>query len=112
MLQGSHVSGWVVTHAEACPRDPSVIGRAQASLRLGHAQAYSRRITAMLRRRNLNAEETETVLANLANMLRTGWTNYETCERAILSALAFADMDRMDVESILNSFLTHESLRC
>lgn len=103
ILQGSHDSGWVVTHADACPK---------GSVRHGHAQALAHRVMSVLRRKDSTADETMQALSNLGALLRTGWTNREACERIILKAHAFADLDRIEVEMLLDGCLTQEGMHC
>lgn len=103
ILQGSHDSGWVVTHADACPK---------GSVRQGYAQALARRAMSVLRRKDSTADEITTTLVNLGALMRTGWTNREACERIILNAVVFADADRVDVEMMLDNYLTEEWSRC
>lgn len=101
-VQGSHTSGWTVTH-DACPR---------GSVRHGHAQAFARRVTTVLRRKSSTADDVNEALTGLAALMRTGWTSRENCEKTILKAPAFSDLDRLEVEEILSSYLTHEGTRC
>jgi hypothetical protein len=101
-VQGSHASGWTVTH-DVCPR---------GSVRHGHAQAYARRTVATLRHRNSDADDITEALRGLAALMRTGWTSRENCEKIILKAPAFVDLDRLEVEEILDQCLTQEGTRC
>jgi|EndMetStandDraft_8_1072994.scaffolds.fasta_scaffold858720_2 hypothetical protein len=101
-VQGSHASGWTVTH-DVCPR---------GSVRHGHAQAYARRVMGVLRRKESTATDISEALAGLAALMRTGWTSREGCEKVILRAPAFSDLDRLEVEEILNRSLSEEGTRC
>lgn len=102
VVQGSHASGWTVTH-DVCPR---------GSVRQGHAQAYAHRTVAALRRRNSTADDITEALSGLAALMRTGWTSRENCEKIILRAPAFGGLDRLEVEEILDRCLTQEGMRC
>jgi hypothetical protein len=102
IVQGSHASGWTVTH-DVCPR---------GSVRHGHAQAYARRVVVALRRKESTSEDITEALNGLAALMRTGWTSRENCEKIILSAGAFRDLDRLQVEEILANYLTQEGTRC
>ncbi|AXH66182.1 hypothetical protein SEA_SATIS_21 [Streptomyces phage Satis] len=102
IVQGSHASGWTVTH-DACPR---------GSVRHGHAQAYARRVVSVLRRKSVTADDLTESLNGLAALVRTGWTSRESCEKIILSAEAFQDMDRLAVEDILAERLSQVGSRC
>lgn len=101
-VQGSSASGWNVTH-DSCPRE---------SVRHGHAQAYARRVLSVLRRRDSPADDVTQALVGLAALMRTGWTSRESCERMVLQAAVFQDLDRLSVEEILNDCLVREGTRC
>lgn len=101
-IQGSSTSGWTVIHA-ACPR---------GSVRHGHAQAYARRVLGVLRRKDSSAADISNALTGLAALMRTGWTSRESCERMILQAGAFRDLDRLGVEEILSEYLAFEGSSC
>lgn len=95
-------SGWSVTHEFACPRD---------AIRHGHARAHTRRILDLLDRPTVPRQVIADCVDALAQLVRTRWASRESCERAILSARAFADVDRLAVEEILHRFLPEDS-RC
>jgi hypothetical protein len=100
--QGSHTSGWTVTH-DVCPR---------GSVRHGHAQAYARRVMGALRRQESTTTDITEALIGLASLMRTGWTSREGCEKVILRAPAFHDLDRLEVEEVLNRYFSEEGTRC
>lgn len=81
-------------------------------MRHGHAQAYARRVLGVLRRKDSSADDITEALSGLAALMRTGWTSRESCERMILQAGAFQDLDRLGVEEVLNDYLTHERSHC
>lgn len=62
----------------------------------------------VLRRKNSPADDVTGALTGLSSLMRTGWTSRESCERMILQAGAFRDLDRLSVEDILNDYLTPE----
>jgi len=93
-------SGWSVTHSDACPRN---------SVRHGHARAHTRRALALLNRATAPADDVRYAIDLLSELVRTRWTTRESCEKALLSARAFRDMDRLEVEGILQSFLPENS---
>jgi len=101
-VQGSHASGWTVTH-DVCPK---------SRIRHGHAQAYARRITRMLRHKGSTADDITEALNGLAALMRTGWISRESCEKIILRTPAFSDLDRLQVEEILTYHLSEEGTRC
>lgn len=101
-VQGSHTSGWTVTH-DVCPK---------GSARHGHAQAYARRVSITLRRKDSTADDITEALTGLAALMRTGWTARESCEQVILRAPVFHDLDRLQVEEVLNSYFSEEGTRC
>ena len=101
-VQGSHASGWTVTH-DACPK---------GKIRQGHAQAYAHRMTVKLRRKNSTADDITEALTGLAALMRTGWASRESCEKIILRAPAFSELDRLQVEEILTYHLSEEGTRC
>lgn len=101
-VQGSGESGWTVIHA-ACPR---------SSVRHGHAQAYARRVLGVLRRTDSSADDINEALVGLVALMRTGWTSRESCERMILQAEVFRDLDRLGVEEILSDYLACERSSC
>lgn len=101
-VQGSGVSGWTVIHT-ACPR---------GSVRHGHAQAYARRVLGVLRRKDASPVDITEALSGLSALMRTGWTSRESCERMILQAGAFQDLDRLAVEDILGDYLAFEGSNC
>lgn len=98
-------SGWDVTHADACPRGAQDDG----SVRHGHAQAYTRRVMAVLRRRDATFEEILEAVDGLSALARTRWTSVETCERILLASQALNGMDRLQAEEILGHLLLEES---
>lgn len=97
-------SDWGVTHNGACPR-----GEEQASIRRGHAQAYSRRVIGLLNHAEASADDIQEAVGGLAALVRTQWTSVQTCERILLHSPALASMDRMSVEEILSGLLLEES---
>lgn len=101
-VQGSHTSGWTVTH-DVCPK---------GSTRHGHAQAYARRVSLVLRRKDSTTDDITEALNGLAALMRTGWTSRESCERVILKAPVFCDLDRLQVEEVLNRHFSEEGTRC
>lgn len=101
-VQGSHASGWTVTH-DVCPKSKA---------RQGHAQAYAHRTVKTLRQGNSTADDITRALNGLAALMRTGWTSRENCEKIILKAPAFGGLDRLEVEEILARCLTQEGTRC
>ena len=103
ILRGSKAAGWVVTHADACPK---------STIRHGHAQAYARRVVSVLRRKNSTADEIEDALTSFNDLVRTGWVKRGACERIILSSPAFAHMDRVEIEMFLDRRLVHQESHC
>jgi len=101
-VQGSHTSGWTVTH-DVCPK---------GSQRHAHAQAYARRVSLTLRRKNSTTDDITEALMGLASLMRTGWTSRESCEKVILRAPVFSDLDRLMVEDVLNRYFSEEGTRC
>lgn len=65
-----------------------------------------------LRRKNSTADDITEALNGFAALMRTGWTSREKCETVILRAPAFSDLDRLQVEEILNLHLSQEGTRC
>ncbi len=103
-VQGSHTSGWTVTH-DVCPNKGNAV-------RQGHAHAYARRASLALRRRDSTTDDVTEALNGLAVLLRTGWTARKSCEQIILKAPAFRDLDRLEVEEVLNRYFSEEGTRC
>lgn len=95
-------AGWSVTHEGGCPRDV---------IRRDRARARTERVVNLLDRPMISAEDLAECVGALAELTRAGWATRESCERAILSARALRNMDRLEVEEILYRFLTEDS-RC
>lgn len=102
VVRGSRATGWVVTHAEACPRN---------SVRHGYARARLRSIMVVLNRTSLTDAEVTEAVASLAELVRTRWTSPKGFEKVVLSSRAFSGLDRLEVEEILQRFLP-ETSRC
>jgi hypothetical protein len=66
----------------------------------------------MLRHKGSTADDITEALNGLAALMRTGWTSRESCEKIILRAPAFSDLDRLQVEEILTYHLSEEGTRC
>lgn len=98
-------TGWGVTHADACPRGLSDNG----SIRHGHAQAYARRVMALLRRPNATIDDIEEAVRGMVALLRTGWVKQATCERILLNSKALEGRDRLEAEGFLHQLLPEES---
>lgn len=98
-------SGWSVTHSNACPREMHKDG----SVRIGYAQAYTRRVFAVLRRSDATFEEILEAVDGLSALARTRWTSIETCRRHLLASPALAGMDRLGAEEILEHLVLEGS---
>ncbi len=102
IVQGSHTSGWTVTH-DSCPRE---------TVRHGHAQAYARRTVTTLRRHGLSASEAHEALQDLVRLLRTGWTTPRGFERVFLASAPVKNLDRLEAEELLERYLVQEGQHC
>lgn len=100
IVRGSRATGWVVTHAEACPRN---------SVRHGYARAHLRGIMVVLNRTSVTNREVDDAVGSLAELVRTRWTSPKGFEKVILSSRAFSGMDRLEVEEIIQRFLPESS---
>jgi hypothetical protein len=67
---------------------------------------------AVLRRDNSSIDDISEALKGLAALMSTGWTSRENCEKIILKARVFQDLDRLEVEEMLSECLLHEGSRC
>ncbi|MFE0472538.1 hypothetical protein ACFW2V_13080 [Streptomyces sp. NPDC058947] len=98
-------SGWSLTHTDACPRGAEDGG----AIRHGYAQAYTRRVMGVLRRKDATREEVLKAVDGLSALAHTRWTSIETCERILLGSQALSQMERLEAEAILNHLLLEES---